>query len=43
MNTLRLFLVGESKGPGVSDIMQIIGRDETGFRIDRGIRILNQR
>ena len=43
MNTLRLFLVGESKGPGVSDIMQIIGRDETGFRIDRGIRVLNQK
>ena len=43
MNTLRLFLVGESKGPGVADIMQILGRDETGFRIDRAIRLLNQR
>jgi glutamyl-tRNA synthetase len=29
MNTIRLALVGESKGPGVSEICEVIGRDET--------------
>ena len=33
MNTLRLALVGESKGPGVADIMDLIGKDETLKRI----------
>jgi len=33
MNTLRLALVGESKGPHIFDIMEIIGRDETIKRI----------
>ena len=37
MNLLRLFLVGESKGPAVADIMELIGRDETISRIKKGI------
>ncbi len=35
MNLLRLFLVGESKGPAVADIMELIGRDETIARIKK--------
>ncbi len=34
MSPLRLALVGEGKGPGVFDIMEIIGKDETIKRID---------
>ena len=37
MNTLRLFLVGKSVGPGVADMMAILGRDEVLRRIDKGI------
>nr|MBP8644452.1 glutamate--tRNA ligase [Bacteroidales bacterium] len=33
MNTIRLALVGESKGPGVADICEIIGKEETLQRI----------
>ncbi|NTV19464.1 MAG: glutamate--tRNA ligase, partial [Bacteroidales bacterium] len=33
MNTLRLALVGESKGPGVADIMDLLGKEETLKRI----------
>lgn len=33
MNTLRLALVGESKGPGVADIMDLLGKEETILRI----------
>jgi len=33
MNTLRLSLVGESKGPGVADIMDLLGKEETILRI----------
>jgi len=33
MNTLRLALVGESKGPHIFDIMEIIGKEETIKRI----------
>ena len=33
MNTLRLALVGESKGPGVADIMDLLGKAETILRI----------
>lgn len=29
MNSLRLLLVGESKGPGIADIISLIGKDET--------------
>ncbi len=39
MNSLRLCLVGESKGPSVADIMALIGKDESIIRIKRGISI----
>lgn len=35
MNTLRLALVGESKGPGVAEIIDLIGRKETVERLNR--------
>ncbi len=35
MNCLRLLLVGESKGPGIADIMALIGKEETLLRIRR--------
>lgn len=37
MNTLRLFLVGISKGPGIADMMAIMGKDEVISRIDNAI------
>ncbi len=40
MNTLRLFLVGESKGPGVADIMFLLGKDEVDARIKRALNTL---
>jgi len=35
MNCLRLLLVGESKGPGVADIMALLGKEESILRIRR--------
>lgn len=40
MNTLRLFLVGASKGPGVADMMAIMGKEETDRRIANAIETL---
>jgi len=40
MNPLRLALVGAPKGPGVFDIMEILGKDETINRIQQAISIL---
>lgn len=37
MNLLRLLLVGESKGPGVADIMALIGKEESLNRIKKRI------
>lgn len=37
MNAFRLCLVGECKGPHIFDITELIGRDETIARIERGI------
>jgi len=37
MMPLRLALVGELKGPGVADIMNIIGKEETIARIEKAI------
>ncbi len=37
MNALRLCLVGESKGPGIADICQILGKNETLTRIKLAI------
>jgi glutamyl-tRNA synthetase len=40
MNALRLSLVGESKGPGVADICELLGSDETVSRINNAIKVL---
>ena len=40
MNAIRLCLVGESKGPGVADICELIGRDETTSRISKAVEVL---
>ncbi len=37
MNSLRLFLVGVSKGPGVADMMALFGKEETLCRIDYAV------
>lgn len=37
MNTLRLCLVGASKGPSVADIMELIGKEESIERVKKGI------
>jgi len=42
LNALRLLLVGASKGPHLFDIMEMIGKEETVARIERGERILNK-
>lgn len=41
LNCLRLCLVGESKGPELFKIIDLIGRDETIKRINRAIKIIN--
>ena len=38
MNTLRLALVGASKGPGVADIIALLGKDESLGRIQKIIK-----
>lgn len=38
MNTLRLALVGESKGPGVADIIALLGKEESIARISNIIK-----
>ncbi|MDE6485036.1 MAG: glutamate--tRNA ligase [Duncaniella sp.] len=40
MNAFRLTLVGECKGPHIFDITELIGRDETIARIERGINAI---
>ncbi len=40
MNALRLSLVGESKGPGVADICELLGCDETIRRINSAVEVL---
>ncbi|WP_373763567.1 glutamate--tRNA ligase [Porphyromonas loveana] len=40
MNATRLALVGESKGPHIFDIMEVLGRDETVRRIRRAVEVL---
>jgi glutamyl-tRNA synthetase len=40
MNALRISLVGESKGPGVADICELLGRDETVSRINSAVEAL---
>lgn len=41
MNAIRLCLVGESKGPGIADICEILGKDETITRLNQAVLILN--
>ncbi len=38
MNSLRLAIVGESKGPGIAEICEIIGKSDTMFRMDQAIK-----
>ena len=40
MNAIRLSLVGESKGPGVADICELLGKEETVKRLHAAIRTL---
>lgn len=40
MNTIRLALVGESKGPGVAEICEILGKEETLLRIRQLVLVL---
>ncbi|MDE5786586.1 MAG: glutamate--tRNA ligase [Duncaniella sp.] len=40
MNAFRLTLVGECKGPHIFDITELLGRDETIARIERGIETI---
>lgn len=40
MNALRLCLVGASKGPGVADICEVIGKEETIKRINKAVSSL---
>ncbi|WP_047445713.1 glutamate--tRNA ligase [Alistipes sp. ZOR0009] len=42
MNTLRLLLVGASKGPGIADIIAIVGREEAISRIVNGKNALSK-
>lgn len=42
MNSIRLALVGASKGPGVSDIIYKIGADEFQRRIDAALKFARQ-
>ncbi len=40
MNSLRLAIVGESKGVGVAEICELIGKSETLFRLDEAVKVL---
>jgi glutamyl-tRNA synthetase len=42
MNAFRLTIVGAPKGPGVFDIIQLIGKEETLKRIEQGIENINR-
>ncbi len=42
MNTLRLVIVGASRGPHIFDIISWIGKDETLKRIDRGLGVIGK-
>ncbi len=42
MNSLRLAIVGESKGPGLAEICEIIGKPDTLSRIDHALKTLGQ-
>ncbi len=40
MNSLRLALVGQSKGPGINDIIETLGREETVRRLEKAVQTL---
>ncbi len=40
MNSLRLMLVGAGKGPHIGEIIELLGKDETIKRIEKGIAAL---
>jgi len=40
MNALRLCIVGEPQGPGIAEIMDVLGREETLARLDRALNNL---
>jgi glutamyl-tRNA synthetase len=40
MNSLRVLLVGESKGPSIAEIISLIGKDQTIMRIKRGLEAI---
>lgn len=40
LNPLRLLLVGTSAGPGLFEMMSLLGREETLARIDKGLSVL---
>jgi glutamyl-tRNA synthetase len=40
MNPLRLLVVGSNQGPGITDIAEILGKEEFLLRIKRGIEQL---
>lgn len=42
MNAVRLSLVGASKGPGVADICEVLGKDETIQRFKQAVAILGK-
>jgi glutamyl-tRNA synthetase len=42
MNTFRLLIVGESKGPHMFDIISWIGKEETIKRIERGLAVIGK-
>lgn len=41
MNCLRLSVVGDTKGPNMLDIMQVLGKDEILYRLDTAIEKIN--
>jgi glutamyl-tRNA synthetase len=43
MNAFRLLIVGEAKGPHLFDIIEVIGKEDTLARINRGIEILGKK
>jgi glutamyl-tRNA synthetase len=43
MNVFRLALVGESKGPHIFDITEVIGKEETLERVKKAIKVLNEK
>lgn len=40
MNSLRLCMVGEGKGPSLSDIMVLVGKEETVERLRKGVETI---